>query len=114
MPLAPPAAPTHQPTHTLPPSTSSHPRSPWVLGLASVLFDVDKGQTLTDIWPPDVLSEEERAAVAFHAFPVSGGPSRGLGGCQADTGAHRRRRLCVLLALPAVPCCRILCPWSCA
>lgn len=48
-------------------------RSPWALGLASVLFDVDKGQTLRDLWPPDCLSEEEKAAVAFHAFPVSQG-----------------------------------------
>jgi hypothetical protein len=35
-----------------------------------VLFDVDKGQTLQDIWPLDCLSEEEKSAVAFHAFPV--------------------------------------------
>lgn len=48
-------------------------KSPWVLGLCSVLFDVDKGQTLRDIWPPDCLSEEEKAAVAFHAFPVRAG-----------------------------------------
>lgn len=44
-----------------------------MLGLCSVLFDVDKGQTLRDIWPLDCLSEEEKAAVAFHAFPVRAG-----------------------------------------
>jgi hypothetical protein len=43
-----------------------------VLGLCSVIFDVDKGQTLQDLWPPDCLSEEDKAAVAFHAFPVGG------------------------------------------
>lgn len=42
-----------------------------MLGLCSVIFDVDKGQTLQDIWPLDYLSEEDKAAVAFHAFPVS-------------------------------------------
>jgi hypothetical protein len=42
-----------------------------VLGLCSVIFDVDKGQTLQDLWPLDCLSEEDKAAVAFHAFPVS-------------------------------------------
>lgn len=40
--------------------------------MCSVIFDVDKGQTLQDLWPPDCLSEEDKAAVAFHAFPVGG------------------------------------------
>jgi hypothetical protein len=52
-------------------SPRSHPRSPWLLGLSSVLFDVDRGQTLQHMWPPECISEHEQAAVAFHAFPVS-------------------------------------------
>jgi hypothetical protein len=43
---------------------------PWIEGICSVLFDIDVGQTVRDIVPGRVLTEEEESAVAFNAFPV--------------------------------------------
>eukprot|EP00955_Chlamydomonas_euryale_P062044 358277-Chlamydomonas_euryale.AAC.5 len=51
-------------------SSSATPRA-WLVGLASVLFDVDVGPKVEALVPPGCLSAEERQAVAFHAFPVS-------------------------------------------
>lgn len=48
----------------------SGPSTPWVIGICSVLFDIDKGQTLQHLHPVDCISDEEQASVAFHSFPV--------------------------------------------
>jgi hypothetical protein len=47
---------------------SSH--SSWIVGIATVVFDVDVGQKVNNLVPEDALSAAEHKAVAFHAFPV--------------------------------------------
>jgi hypothetical protein len=42
---------------------------PLVSALLSVLFDIDKGQTIECCWPPGALTAQEQRDVAFHAFP---------------------------------------------
>ena len=44
--------------------------SDWLIGICSVLFDIDVGQKVLDIYPPGALGEDEASDVAFHAFPV--------------------------------------------
>jgi hypothetical protein len=44
--------------------------SPWLVGLCSVHFDIDAGQTVGHVVPEGALTPEESKAVAFHAFPV--------------------------------------------
>lgn len=39
----------------------------WLLGVTSVLFDIDQGQTIENLYPPNALSPEEQRAVAFHS-----------------------------------------------
>lgn len=46
-------------------------KSPWIVGVCTVRFDVDVGQQVDVIIPDDELSDEEKTAVAFHSFPVS-------------------------------------------
>lgn len=46
-------------------------RSEWIVGIASVVFDLDVGQQLESMFPEDALPEPTASAVAFHAFPVS-------------------------------------------
>lgn len=41
-----------------------------IIAVCSVIFDLDKGQTIEDIYPPGSLSEGECQRVAFHALPV--------------------------------------------
>lgn len=41
----------------------------WLLGVASVLFDIDQGQTLEHVYPEDALTPEESKAIAFHSKP---------------------------------------------
>lgn len=43
----------------------------WILGICTVVFDVDVGQKINNLVPSGILSKEEQMAVAFHAFPVS-------------------------------------------
>ena len=45
----------------------------WIVGLCSVLFDIDVGPKVQDLVddPVSTLTPEERQDVAFHAFPVS-------------------------------------------
>jgi hypothetical protein len=45
----------------------------WAIGLCSVIFDLDIGPKVDAAVLDDelALTTEERAAVAFHAFPVS-------------------------------------------
>jgi hypothetical protein len=47
------------------------PAGTWIIGICSVVFDIDVGQTLQHLHPENCLSEEEQSSVAFHAFPVS-------------------------------------------
>lgn len=44
----------------------------WIVAICSVVFDLDVGQQLESVYPPDALSEPTASAVAFHSFPVSG------------------------------------------
>lgn len=44
--------------------------APYILGLCSVVFDVDVGNRIDTLVPDGVLSSEERMDVAFHSFPV--------------------------------------------
>lgn len=46
-------------------------RSEWIVGICSVVFDLDVGQQLECVFPNDALPEPIASAVAFHAFPVS-------------------------------------------
>ena len=39
----------------------------WILGLASVVFDIDQGQTLECLYPEGILSDEESRDVAFNS-----------------------------------------------
>jgi len=43
----------------------------WLIGLASVVFDIDQGQTLEDLYPEGVISEAEGRDVAFNSEPWS-------------------------------------------
>eukprot|EP00951_Prasinocladus_malaysianus_P013410 scaffold101303_cov44-Prasinocladus_malaysianus.AAC.1 len=43
----------------------------WVCALCSISFDLDVGQHVDDCYPPDSLTSEEQADIAFHAFPDS-------------------------------------------
>ncbi|KAK9805887.1 hypothetical protein WJX73_001357 [Symbiochloris irregularis] len=45
--------------------------SDWLLGICSVLFDIDVGQKVLDTYPPGALTAEEESDIAFHAFPDS-------------------------------------------
>lgn len=45
-------------------------RTPWLVGLCTVVFDIDIGQTVSHQWPEGVLTENELNAVAFQSFPV--------------------------------------------
>ncbi|DBA67049.1 TPA: hypothetical protein ACH3X2_001381 [Trebouxia sp. C0005] len=46
-------------------------QSDWILAICSVVFDLDVGQQLESVYPPDALSEPTASAVAFHSFPDS-------------------------------------------
>ena len=39
----------------------------WIIGVASVVFDIDQGQTLEGLYPEDTISEEEGRDVAFNS-----------------------------------------------
>eukprot|EP00798_Chlamydomonas_sp_ICE-L_P022159 gene22159-29224_t len=56
---------------TIPSQGSPSRPLPWLVGLCSVIFDVDLGQRVEHLVPAGVLSEEEKRDVAFHAFPDS-------------------------------------------
>ena len=44
----------------------------WLVGICSVLFDIDVGPRVSNLIPGDqVLTPEERQDIAFYAFPVS-------------------------------------------
>lgn len=43
----------------------------WILAISSVRFDIDQGQEVEAVFPPNALSLEEQSAVAFHSFPDS-------------------------------------------
>ncbi|WIA40728.1 hypothetical protein OEZ86_004417 [Tetradesmus obliquus] len=59
-------------THVEPGSSSVGPAAgTWIIGICSVVFDIDVGQTLQHLHPENCLSEEEQSSVAFHAFPDS-------------------------------------------
>lgn len=45
--------------------------SEWLIGLCSVIFDIDEGQKVLETYPPGLLSPDEATNVAFHAFPDS-------------------------------------------
>lgn len=39
----------------------------WIIGLASVVFDIDQGQTLDWLYPEGIITEEESRDVAFNS-----------------------------------------------
>ena len=44
----------------------------WLVGICSVLFDIDVGPRVSNLIPGDqVLTPEEHQDIAFYAFPVS-------------------------------------------
>ena len=43
----------------------------WLVGVCSVVFDIDVGQRIEYLYPPDTLRAGEDSDVAFHSFPVS-------------------------------------------
>ncbi len=45
----------------------------WIVGLCSVLFDVDVGPRVNTLVPDHALTAEEKQDIAFHAFPVRWG-----------------------------------------
>jgi len=42
----------------------------WILGICSIIFDIDEGQKLEECFPHNALSDDEANEVAFHSFPV--------------------------------------------
>jgi hypothetical protein len=42
-------------------------RQAWLIGLASVVFDIDQGQTLEGMYPEGVISQAESRDVAFNS-----------------------------------------------
>ena len=52
------------------PSVGLVPATRWIVGLCSVIFDVDVGQRIDHTVPAGILSADEARDVAFHAFPV--------------------------------------------
>ncbi|GFR44310.1 hypothetical protein Agub_g5433, partial [Astrephomene gubernaculifera] len=51
--------------------TNVSPSHQWVVGLCSVVFDIDVGQRVEHLVPANCLSTEEKQDVAFHSFPDS-------------------------------------------
>lgn len=42
----------------------------WILGVASVVFDIDVGQRVDCLVPEGCLTDNEMQSCAFHCFPV--------------------------------------------
>ena len=42
----------------------------WLIGICSVIFDIDEGQKVLDIYPTGAIGAAEASDVSFHAFPV--------------------------------------------
>jgi len=43
----------------------------WIVALAIVKFDIDQGNVLEAIYPPDILTVPEQKTLSFIAFPDS-------------------------------------------
>ncbi|KAK9853379.1 hypothetical protein WJX84_012047 [Apatococcus fuscideae] len=43
----------------------------WLTSICSVIFDIDVGQRLEDVYPPESLDSEDGANIAMHSFPDS-------------------------------------------
>ena len=43
----------------------------WLTGICSVIFDIDEGQKVLDVYPTGSIGRTEAVDIAFHAFPVS-------------------------------------------
>ncbi len=46
---------------------SSDANQSWIIGVASVVFDIDQGQTLEHLYPAGIINEEEGRDVAFNS-----------------------------------------------
>eukprot|EP00741_Cyanophora_paradoxa_P009177 tig00001472_g8887.t1 len=44
---------------------------PWIVGVALCTFDLDIGNKVEQLWPPDALCDQDQLNVAYHAFPDS-------------------------------------------
>lgn len=60
-------------------------RTDWIVGICSVVFDLDIGQQLESVFPADALPEPTASAVAFHALPVSTTYTFLYSGCPPQT-----------------------------
>lgn len=45
-------------------------RRQWLVGIATVVFDLDLGQQMDNLHPPGVLHDTEREAIEYSSFPV--------------------------------------------
>ncbi|KAK9864873.1 hypothetical protein WJX84_003125 [Apatococcus fuscideae] len=45
--------------------------SKWLTSICSVIFDIDVGQRLEDVYPPESLSPDDGTNIAMHSFPDS-------------------------------------------
>ncbi len=64
---------------------SDDPKNAWILGVCSVVFDIDEGQKMEDCFPQNAISEDEANDIAFHSFPVRADHFFDVG-----LGAHRK------------------------
>lgn len=55
----------------MPAPINTEVKNHWIVGLCLVEFDIDVGQQVNQIMPDGCLTAQEKADVAFHAFPVS-------------------------------------------
>lgn len=53
----------------------------WLICICSVIFDIDEGQKILEIYPPGAVAPAEASDVAFHAFPVCSPLSTGDSCC---------------------------------
>ncbi|GIL89700.1 hypothetical protein Vretimale_16639 [Volvox reticuliferus] len=51
--------------------TSIPPSHQWIVGICSIIFDIDVGQRIEHLVPEGCLSKEEQHDIAFHSFPDS-------------------------------------------
>jgi Protein of unknown function (DUF1630). len=45
--------------------------SPWITGLAIVKFDIDEGQVMEALYPPNSFTKNEQKTICLISFPDS-------------------------------------------
>lgn len=80
----------------------------WIVGICSIVFDIDVGQRVEHSVPAGCLSPEEKQDVAFHSFPVS------VVVCEREADlASSATFILFSTCTPSLAPHRIPCPWSC-